>query len=52
MRAGGRPEYVRLLSREVELNLAIVDSAGLGLEDAIPDHSTFSVNRRGRFLHS
>jgi hypothetical protein len=38
----------RRLCQEVELNLAY----RLGLEDAVPDHSTFSVNRHGRFRDS
>ncbi len=42
----------RRLCREVELNLAYRWFCRLGLEDAIPDHSTFSVNRHGRFRES
>ena len=42
----------RRLCQEVELNLAYRWFCGLGLEDAIPDHSTFSVNRHGRFRDS
>ena len=39
----------RRLCEEVHLNLAYRWFCGLGLEDAIPDHSTFSKNRHGRF---
>jgi len=42
----------RRLCQEVELNLAYRWFCRLGLEDAIPDHSTFSVNRHGRFRDS
>ena len=42
----------RRLCQEVELNLAFRWFCGLGLEDAVPDHSTFSVNRHGRFRDS
>ena len=38
--------------QEVELNLAFRWFCRLGLEDAVPDHSTFSVNRHGRFRDS
>jgi transposase len=34
---------------EVHLNLACRWFCRLGLEDAVPDHSTFSKNRHGRF---
>ena len=34
------------------LNLAYRWFFRLGLEDAVPDHSTFSVNRHGRFRDS
>ena len=39
-------------SREVELNLAYRWFCRLGLEDQVPHHSTFSVNRHGRFRDS
>jgi len=39
----------RRLCEEVSLNLAYRWFCQLGLEDAIPDHSTFSKNRHGRF---
>lgn len=39
----------RRLCEEVHLNLAYRWFCRLGLEDAIPDHSTFSKNRHGRF---
>jgi len=42
----------RRLCQEVELNLAFRWFCRLGLEDAVPDHSTFSVNRHGRFRDS
>ncbi len=42
----------RRLCQEVELNLAYRWFCRLGLEDAVPDHSTFSVNRHGRFRNS
>ncbi len=34
------------------MNLAYRWFCGLGLEDKVPDHSTFSVNRHGRFRES
>ena len=37
---------------EVELHLAYRWFCRLGLEDKVPNHSTFSVNRHGRFLDS
>jgi transposase len=40
------------LCREVELNLAYRWFCRLGLEDQVPHHSTFSVNRHGRFRDS
>ena len=40
------------LCEEVELNLAYRWFCRLGLEDRVPDHSTFSVNRHGRFRES
>jgi transposase len=42
----------RRLCQEVELNLAYRWFCRLGLEDRVPDHSTFSVNRHGRFRAS
>ena len=39
----------RRLCQEVNLNLAYRWFCGLGLEDKVPHHSTFSVNRHGRF---
>jgi transposase len=39
----------RRLCEEVELHLAYRWFCRLGLEDRVPDHSTFSVNRHGRF---
>ena len=42
----------RQLCQEVEFNLAYRWFCRLGLEDRVPDHSTFSVNRHGRFRES
>ncbi len=42
----------RRLCDEVELNLAYRWFCRLGLEDKVPDRSTFSVNRHGRFRGS
>ena len=42
----------RRLCQEVEFNLAYRWFCRLGLEDQVPDHSTFSVNRHGRFRES
>jgi len=42
----------RRLCEEVHLNLAYRWSCRLGLEDTVPDHSTFSKNRHGRFRES
>ncbi|MBA3505272.1 MAG: transposase [Betaproteobacteria bacterium] len=42
----------RRLCEEVHLNLAYRWFCRLGLEDSIPDHSTFSKNRHGRFRES
>ena len=39
----------RRLCEEVHLNLAYRWFCRLGLEGAVPDHSTFSKNRHGRF---
>jgi transposase len=42
----------RQLCNEVHLNLAYRWFCRLGLEGAVPDHSTFSKNRYGRFRES
>jgi transposase len=42
----------RRLCEEVHLNLGYRWFCRLGLEDAVPDHSTFSKNRHGRFRTS
>ncbi|MGF6853712.1 transposase [Paraburkholderia sp. CI3] len=42
----------RRLCEEVHLNLAYPWFCRLGLEDAVPEHSTFSKNRHGRFRDS
>ena len=42
----------RRLCQEVKVNLAYRWFCGLGLEDKVPHHSTFSVNRLGRFRDS
>lgn len=42
----------RRLCEEVELHLAYRWFCRLDLEDQVPDHSTFSVNRHGRFRDS
>jgi len=42
----------RRLCQEVDLNLAYRWFCRLGLEDTVPNHSTFSVNRHGRFRDS
>jgi transposase len=42
----------RRLCEEVHLNLAYRWFCRLGLEAAVPDHSTFSKNRHGRFRES
>ena len=42
----------RRLCQEVHLNLAYRWFCRLGLEEAVPDHSTFSLNRHGRFRAS
>lgn len=42
----------RRLCDEVRFNLAYRWFCGLGLEAAVPHHSTFSVNRHGRFRAS
>lgn len=42
----------RRLCEEVHLNLAYRWFCRLGLEDSVPDHSTLSKNRHGRFRQS
>jgi IS5 family transposase len=42
----------RRLCEEVELHLAYRWFCRLDLDDRVPDHSTFSVNRHGRFRES
>jgi transposase len=42
----------RRLCQEVELHLAYRWFCRLDLDDKVPDHSTFSVNRHGRFRES
>src|SRR6266481_3129144 len=42
----------RRLCEEVHLNLAYRWFCRLGLDDEVPDHSTFSKNRHGRFRDS
>jgi len=42
----------RQLCEEVRYNLAYRWFCGLSLEDSVPDHSTFSKNRYGRFRES
>ncbi len=42
----------RRLCDDVKMNLAYRWFCGLGLEDRVPHHSTFSVNRHGRFRDS
>lgn len=42
----------RRLCEEVHLNLAYRWFCRLDLEDSVPDHSTFSKNRHGRFRES
>src|ERR1700754_822574 len=44
--------FERRLCQEVELHLAYRWFCRLDLGDKIPDHSTFSVNRHGRFRDS
>jgi transposase len=39
----------RWLCEEVYLNMAYRWVCRLGIEDRVPDHSTFSVNHHGRF---
>src|ERR1700723_4366151 len=42
----------RRLCEEVHLNLAYRWFCRLGLQDSVPDHSSFSKNRHGRFRES
>jgi transposase len=42
----------RQLCKEVHLNLAYRWFCRLGLDGKVPDHSTFSKNRHGRFRQS
>ena len=42
----------RRLCQDVDMNFAYRWFCGLGLEGRVPDHSTFSVNRHGRFRES
>jgi transposase len=42
----------RRLCKEVHLNLAYRWFCRLGLDGKVPDHSTFSRNRNGRFRQS
>jgi transposase len=42
----------RRLCEEIHLNLAYRWFCGLGLDGRVPDHSTFSRNRHGRFRQS
>jgi transposase len=44
--------FERQLCQEVELHLAYRWFCRLDLDDKVPDHSTFSVNRHGRFRNS
>jgi transposase len=44
--------FERRLCEEVELHLAYRWFCRLDLDDRVPDHSTFSVNRHGRFRES
>ena len=44
--------FERRLCEEVSLHLAYRWFCRLDLDDAVPDHSTFSVNRHGRFRNS
>jgi len=44
--------FERKLCEEVELHLAYRWFCRLDLDDKVPDHSTFSVNRHGRFRGS
>ena len=44
--------FERRLCEEVEMNMAYRWFCRLDLDDKVPDHSTFSVNRHGRFRDS
>jgi transposase len=48
----GAARSERRLCEEVHLNLAYRWFCRLGLDGAVPDHSTFSKNRHGRFRES
>src|ERR1700760_1763610 len=48
----GGIRFERKLWEEVELHLAYRWFCRLDLDDKVPDHSTFSVNRHGRFRDS
>ncbi len=50
-RSGGI-RFERRLCEEVKLHLGYRWFCRLELEDKVPDHSTFSVNRHGRFRDS
>ena len=44
--------FERRLCQEVEMHMAYRWFCRLNLDDKVPDHSTFSVNRHGRFRNS
>jgi transposase len=44
--------WERRLCEEISLNLAYRQFCNLGLDDDVPDHSTFSKNWHGRFRES
>src|SRR4051812_27562498 len=44
--------FERRLCEEVEMHMAYRWFCRLDLDDTVPDHSTFSVNRHGRFRDS
>ena len=44
--------FERRLCEEVEMHMAYRWFCRLNLDDKVPDHSTFSVNRHGRFRNS
>jgi len=47
-----RADEAERLEARAKANLAYRWFCGLGLEDKVPHHSTFSVNRLGRFRES
>jgi transposase len=47
-----KPEWPRGVCEEVHLNLAYRWFCRLGLDGDVPNHSTFSKNRLGRFRES